>query len=1204
MADSVADASIADAKAAEAPNLNAASPGVTGAGPKAAGAIGGPAGVVFGMKNLDEKFDLGNPRVLMTGTQAIVRLMLMQKARDRALGLNTAGYITGYRGSPLGGVDAQMNRAKALFAQNDILFMPGLNEDLAATAIWGAQQAEMRGEGKYDGVFSIWYGKGPGVDRSGDVFRHVNLAGVSRNGGALALMGDDHTAESSTTAHQSDFHFVDVMIPILAPAGVQEILDYGLYGFAMSRYAGVWVGLKLLKDTVESTASVDGSLDRVAPVTPADFVMPPGGLNIRPSDPVLAQEARLQESKRDAVLAFVRANKLNRIVTSGGPNARIGVITLGKSYLDVRQAMDDLGIDEVRANEVGLRVYKVACPWPLEPQGLREFARGLDLIIVVEEKRSLIEVQLREELYGDSHQPVCIGKKDERGDWLFPVKGALDANDVAIAIGSRLLKYHPSRDLEARVQRLRGLQEKRAAMTDVTVRVPHFCAGCPHSTSTHVPPGSRAYTGIGCHYMAQWMGRSTEGYTHMGGEGANWIGEAPFSTRRHMFQNLGDGTYNHSGSLSIRFAVATGTNITFKVLFNGVVAMTGGQKHEGELTVEAIARQCSAEGVKKIALVTDEPNKYSATIAWPPGLTIHHRNVLNEVQRELSETPGVTVLIYDQTCATEKRRGRKRGTYPDPDARIFINELVCEGCGDCGVASNCVAVQPLETEFGRKRRIDQSACNKDFSCLEGFCPSFVTVHGARMKKAPLPSAEDARKQPALPQPVVPQIGETPFGVLVAGLGGTGVVTVSAILGLAAHLEGKGVGVIDMAGLAQKGGAVYCHVKIGRAPDHVHAIRIAAGEADLLLGCDLVVAGAKQVLSSVEIGHTAVIVNSAEVFPGDIERNPDFVLPAEEIKQAIRRAAGPETTFLDVTAMALTLLGDSIAANMFMLGFAWQKGLLPLSDASILRAIELNGESVPMNHQAFMWGRRAAHDLPSVAAVVAALRQRNETREKSLTLDEIIERRAAYLVDYQNAAYAARYRARVAQIAKAEAAVMPQSQALTEAVARYLFKLMAFKDEFEVARLYTDGRFQRELAENFEGDLKLELHLAPNLPFLQRKNDFGGSRKWTFGPWMFSIFKILARLKWIRGSWLDVMRFNNDRVVERKLLSQYEALIDELLAKLTPDNHASAVGLARVPEKIRGFGHIKARHIAAAELEHARLLHEFRNGGALVKLAAE
>jgi indolepyruvate ferredoxin oxidoreductase len=909
----------------------------------------------------------------------------------------------------------------------------------------------------------------------------------------------------------------------------------------------------------------------------------------------------MQESKRDAMLAWIRANRLNRIVTSGGPNAKLGVITVGKSYLDVRQAMDDLGIDEVRANDLGLRLYKIGAPWPLEPTGLREFVQGLDLVIVVEEKRSLVELQLREELYGAAHQPICVGKKDESGDWLFPVKGSLDANDVAIAIGSRLLRYHRSDDLEGRVRRLERLQRMRATTTDVALRVPHFCSGCPHSTSTHVPEGMRAYTGIGCHYMAQWMDRSTEGYTHMGGEGANWIGEAPFSTRPHVFQNLGDGTYNHSGSLAIRFAVATKTNITFKILFNGVVAMTGGQKHEGELTVEAIAHQVAAEGVARIALVSDEPHKYSSDIQWPPGLAIFHRNVINEVQSDLARTPGVTVLIYDQTCATEKRRGRKRNEYPDPDVRVVINELVCEGCGDCGRASNCVSVQPIETEFGRKRRIDQSSCNKDLSCLEGFCPSFVTVHGARMKKAALPSETQC---PPPPEPAPPRLGATPYGVLVAGIGGTGVVTVSAILGMAAHLEGKGVGVIDMAGLAQKGGAVYCHVKIGREPRDVHAIRIAAGEADLVLGCDLVVAGARQVLSAMDRGRTAVVVNSAEVFPGDIERDPDFTLPAKEIETAVREAAGERVDVLDVTALALALLGDSIAANMFMLGYAWQKGLLPLSEAALLRAIELNGEAVAMNHSAFAWGRRAAHDLASVEGVVASLHEPNETRDLSRSLEEMIERRVAFLTDYQNAAHAARYRARVETVRRLERERVPGSTALTEAVARNLFKLMSPKDEFEVARLYTDGSFQRQLAEIFEGDLRMELHLAPNLVAFQRKNDIGGSRKITFGPWMFHVLKWLARMKGLRGTIFDPFRPDSDRIAERKLLAEYQALLDDILPRLSQANHALAVALARTPEKIRGFGHIRARHMAEAKSETLRLYGEFCATRADVKLAAE
>ena len=771
---------------------------------------------------LDDKYDLTKSRVFVTGYQALVRLTLMQKELDRRAGLNTAGYVTGYRGSPLGGLDYQFQRVAALLQKNDVVFHPGINEDLAATALWGSQQAELRGEGKYDGVFGIWYGKGPGVDRTGDVFRHANFAGTSKHGGVLALMGDDHTAESSTTAHQSEYHFVDVMIPILNPAGVQEILDYGLYGFAMSRYCGAWAALKCMHETVELTGVIDGSMERIKIVTPTDFPMPEGGLGIRLGDTFLGMEARLHDYKRDAMLAFIRANKLNRIITSGGRNAKIGVITTGKAYLDVRQALDELGIDEVRCNDLGLRIYKVGCPWPISRQDLADFAQGLDLVIVVEEKRSLIEVQVREELYGTANQPVVVGKKDEQGKWLFPVKGALDPNEVAICIGERLLKVAPNERIAGHVARLKEAQRVLAVTQDVAVRTPYFCSGCPHNSSTVVPEGSRAYAGIGCHFMAQWMDRSTQGYTHMGGEGANWIGEAPFSTRPHVFQNLGDGTYNHSGYMAIRAAIASGVNITYKILFNDAVAMTGGQMHDGGLTVWQIAAQVAAEGAKRVVVVSDEPKKYPPGIEWPKGITFHHRDDLQAVQKVLAEIPGCTVLIYDQTCAAEKRRRRKRGTFPDPDKRVIINELVCEGCGDCGVQSNCVSVQPLETEFGRKRLIDQSSCNKDYSCVKGFCPSFVTVHGAKLKKGT--SANLDAPMPALPEPVLPKIDQT-YNIIVTGVGGTGVVTIGGILGMAAHLEGKGIGVIDMAGLAQKGGAVYSHMRIAERPEDIHAIRV-------------------------------------------------------------------------------------------------------------------------------------------------------------------------------------------------------------------------------------------------------------------------------------------------------------------------------------------------------------------------------------------
>jgi indolepyruvate ferredoxin oxidoreductase len=1150
---------------------------------------------------LEDKYDLGKSRVFVTGYQALVRLTLMQKERDRRAGLNTAGYVTGYRGSPLGGLDQQFMRAARQLVANDIKFQAGLNEDLAATAVWGTQAAELRGEGKFDGVFSMWYGKGPGVDRTGDVFRHANFAGTSRHGGVLALMGDDHTAESSTTAHQSEFHFVDVMIPILNPAGVQEILDYGLYGWAMSRFTGAWVALKCMHETVESTAVIDGGLDRVQIVMPDDFHNPAGGLNIRLNDSVLGMEARLHDYKRDAMLAFVRANKLNRNVISGGRKPKIGIITVGKSYLDVRQAFDELGLDEVKCNDFGIRVYKVACPWPLSQRELKEFADGLDLIIVVEEKRSLIEVQVREELYGTANQPVCIGKKDERGNWLFPVKGALDPNDIAICIGERLLQYGHNESIAARVERLKQAQLKLAQIDEIATRIPYFCSGCPHNTSTVVPEGMRAYAGIGCHYMAQWMDRRTLGFTHMGGEGANWIGEAPFSKRSHVFQNLGDGTYNHSGYMAIRAAVAAGVNITYKILFNDAVAMTGGQRNEGGLSVPAIARQVAAEGVKRVVVVTDEPKKYPGDTEWPRGLTIHHRDELMKVQTELASVPGVTALIYDQTCAAEKRRRRKRGAFPDPDKRVVINELVCEGCGDCGVQSNCVSVQPVETEFGRKRTIDQSSCNKDYSCLKGFCPSFVTVHGAKLKTGR--GSFEPASLPPLPEPRLPALppGGT-YSIIVTGIGGTGIVTVAAIVGMAAHLEGKGCGIIDMAGLAQKGGAVFSHIRIAERPEDIHAIRVAAGSADLVLGGDMVVAGSKKVLGAVTPGATAV-VNLAEFLPGEFTRSADFSLPSERLKRAITAAAGPDHAyFVDATRLAGALLGNSIATNMFLLGYAYQRGALPLSASAIEQALALNGEAVAMNQAAFRWGRRAAVDLAAVEALANPDRPDGAQR-LSQSLDEIIARRVAFLTAYQDAGYAARYRALVERTKAIETSKAPGKSELGEAVARYLFKLMAYKDEYEVARLHAEHTWSQVKNAVAGEKLQLEFHLAP--PLFARKDPYTGvPRKISFGSWMLPLFRLLAKLKFLRGTPFDPFHYSAERRTERALIRAYEAMLDEVLDSLAPDNHHVAVALASIPEKIRGFGHVKARHLAAAKAEEAALLDQFRSGGAPLLKAAE
>jgi indolepyruvate ferredoxin oxidoreductase len=1134
---------------------------------------------------LADKFDLAKERIFISGAQAVVRMLMMQRELDRRAGLNTAGFVTGYRGSPLGGLDQQLWLAKKALEEGDVVFQPGLNEELAATACWGTQQTEMMGDGRHDGVFALWYGKGPGVDRTGDVFRHANLAGSSKHGGVLALMGDDHTAESSTNAHATEMAFVDVMMPVFNPAGVQELIDYGLYGYALSRFSGAWVAIKCVKDNIESTASVDVSLDRLNIVLP-EFDMPPGGLNIRHELDQFGQEKRLHDYKRAAAAAFIRANGLNRIAYSGGTDAKLGIATIGKSYLDVRQALDDLGIGEAEAERLGIRLFKIACPWPLDYEHVAEFARGLETIVVVEEKRSLIETQLREALYDRPDRPLIVGKKDERGQSLFQAAGALDPNDIAIALGERIVRtIGPSDEISARVSRLKQFQAMLADTKDVAVRTPYFCSGCPHNSSTKVPEGSLAGAGIGCHFMALWMGRSTVGFTAMGGEGAQWVGQAPFTTRGHMFQNLGDGTYNHSGSLALRFALAARVNVTYKILYNDAVAMTGGQPHEGGLTVDMIAAQVRAEGVERIAIVTDEPDKYAGRISFPAGSTIHHRRELDAVQRELRDIPGVTVLIYDQTCAAEKRRRRKRGTFPDPDRRVFINDLVCEGCGDCGVVSNCVSVQPLETEFGRKRRIDQSSCNKDFSCVDGFCPSFVTVHGAKIRKAEGVSGT-ADPLAGVPAAAMFPLDGGGWSAIIDGIGGTGVVTIGAVHGMAAHLEGRGCGMIDMAGLAQKGGAVFSHLRVAATPQDINSIRVSAGKADLVLGCDLVVSGSRKVLSAVREGETAFVVNTAEVMPGDFARSADFSLPTERLKKAIRQAAGDANAhFFDATRAATVLFGNSLGANMFMLGFACQHGALPVSPEAVEKAIELNGQAVKMNVDAFRWGRRAAHEPGFVQGLVDAARAPAAAAGLAGTLDEVIERRAEFLAAYQNAAYAARYRAAVGAMRAAEEAAVAGSGAVTEAVARNLFRLMAIKDEYEVARLYTDGSFARKLAGQFESWDKLEFHLAP--PILGRKGPDGKAVKSRFGPWMMKGFAVLAALKGLRGTVFDVFGYTAERRMERRLLAQYEADLELIRAALAPGRIEAAAALAAAPSLIRGFGHVKHASLARAETERQR-----------------
>jgi indolepyruvate ferredoxin oxidoreductase len=1135
---------------------------------------------------LDDKYDLACDRIFVSGTQAVVRMLLMQRERDRLSGLNTAGFVSGYRGSPISGLDQQLWAAGKQLSKSGIKFQPGLNEELAATACWGTQQAELAGQGRYDGVFALWYAKGPGVDRTGDVFRHANLAGTSKHGGVLALMGDDHTAESSTNAHQTDFAFVDTSIPIFNPAGVQEIIDYGLHAYAMGRFAGTWAAMKCVKDNIESTASVHAGIDRVVPRIP-NFEVPPGGLNIRRMDiDFLGQEERLHRYKREAAVAYNRANGIDHVVWSGGNKPKFGLVAAGKNYLDLREALADLGIDEAAADRLGIRLYKIGMTWPLDAEAIKRFADGLHTIMVVEEKRGLIEVQIKEELYGYANRPMVIGKRDEENRDLFPVMGALDPNDIAIAAGERILSIcGDSEEIRQRIAHLREVQKGFAGRQDVAARLPTFCPGCPHNISTRVPEGARASAGIGCHFMAVWMERDTEGFTQMGGEGANWVGEAAFSKRDHIFQNLGDGTYNHSGSLALRFALASDVNITYKILYNDAVAMTGGQHVEGNLTVDEIARQVRAEGVERIAVVTDEPDKYAGHADFPGNVTINHRDDLDDVQRELQTVPGVSVLLYDQTCAAEKRRRRKRGTFPDPDKRVLINELVCEGCGDCGVQSNCVAIQPVETEFGRKRRIDQSSCNKDFSCVKGFCPSFVTVHGAKLKK-PKPAERKADPLQGVPDAPVFALDDNreEWAAIIDGIGGTGVVTIGAIIGMAAHLEGKGIGAIDMAGLAQKGGAVFTHMRIGRTPEALSTIRVSPGKADLVLGCDIVVTGSSKVLGAIRKDETVVVVNKAEVMPGDFARHRDFRLPTDRLVSAIREAAGESRLqFIDAARIAEALFANSIAANMFLLGVAAQQGGLPVTAEAVEQAIRLNGQAAEMNIAAFRWGRRMAHDP---AAIDDLMRARGKGGERKLaqTLDEVISVREDFLAVYHNRAYAQRFRDRIEAIAARERAVAKGPGALTETAARQLFKLMAIKDEFEVARLYASADFRRQLEGEFDDWRKLEFHLAP--PILGRKDSSGRPKKSVFGPRMMTVFAILSRLKPLRFSPLNLFARNPERRMELETLALYEADLDRIAANVDKDNIAAAARLAAWPEGIAGYGPVRVKSIEEAMARRA------------------
>ncbi|CAB3785318.1 hypothetical protein LMG28688_02007 [Paraburkholderia caffeinitolerans] len=1162
--------------------------------------------------SLDDKYTLERGRVYISGTQALVRLPMLQKARDRKAGLNTAGFISGYRGSPLGALDQSLWKAKKHLHDNDIVFQPGVNEDLAATAVWGSQQVNLWPGATRDGVFGMWYGKGPGVDRTGDVFKHANSAGSAAHGGVLVLAGDDHAAKSSTVAHQSEHAFIAAGIPVLYPSNVQEYIDYGLHGWAMSRYSGLWVAMKCVTDVIESTASIDLDPDRVEIVTPDDYAMPTGGLNIRWPDTPLVQEARLLDEKWYAALAYVRANKLNRVVIDS-PKPRFGIMTAGKAYLDVRQALSDLGLDDQTCERIGLRVMKVGCVWPLDAQDARAFATGLEEILVVEEKRQILEYALKEELYNwrEDVRPKIYGKFDERdneggewsvprGNWLLPAHYELSPALIAKAIARRLARADLPEDVRARMLARVAIieaKEREAAKPQVSAeRKPWFCSGCPHNTSTNVPEGSRALAGIGCHYMSIWMDRKTETFSQMGGEGVTWIGQMHFAGDKHVFANLGDGTYFHSGLLAIRAAIAANANITYKILYNDAVAMTGGQPIDGVLTVSQIVHQVHAEGAKRVVIVSDEPEKYDSRIALPAGVDIFHRDELDTVQRTLREVPGTTVLIYDQTCATEKRRRRKRGTYPDPARRAFINDAVCEGCGDCSVQSNCLSVEPLETPLGTKRRINQSSCNKDFSCVKGFCPSFVTAEGAQLRKPQAARSAAAPDFDALPAPTLPALAR-PYGILVTGVGGTGVVTIGGLIGMAAHIERKGVTVLDMAGLAQKGGAVLSHVQIASAPSALHATRIATGEARLVIGCDALVSASNDVLSRTQHGVTVAAVNSGATPTADLVRNPKWVFPGAQTEASLRESIGEGCEFIDANALALTLLGDTIYSNPLLLGFAWQKGWLPLQLASLLHAIELNGVAVEKNRLAFNWGRHVAQHGEAAIQTQAKPTQQTIVVRMPESLDTVIASREALLTAYQNAAYAQRYRDAVDRIrAKEMQATGNTKLPLTRSVAANLAKLMAYKDEYEVARLYADPAYLAKLREQFEGepgrDYKLKFHLAP--PLLAKRDEQGRLKKKQFGPWVLPALRALARMKGLRGTSLDVFGHTAERRGERQLIADYLALVEEFCTTLDAERLTAALKLAGIPDDIRGFGHVKENNIRAAASKREQLLREYRN----------
>lgn len=1125
--------------------------------------------------------------VYMTGMQALVRLPLQQRKRDQAAGLNTGGYISGYRGSPVGTYDMNLWQAEDVLKKHNIYFQPGVNEDLAATATWGSQMVGLFPGAKVDGVFSIWYGKAPGMDRSMDPLRHANLAGTNPLGGSLLLVGDDHGAKSSTLACYSDLNFASLGMPLLAPSNAQDVLDFGLHGIAMSRYSSTLVGMKLVTDVVEGGGSV-----HVAPDSPQIIVPEDTGpdTSIKPFVPILDQERLLWEVKLRKVLAYARSNGLNR--QDGPDNARIGVIAAGKAWQDLNQSLSNLGYRDGMIGNLPMRRLKLGMVWPLDDAEIRAFAEGLDVILVVEEKRPLLEDQIRSILYGSGLNPRIVGKtfhghaySAPADDCAFPQIGEIDPNmvtQVMVRVANEL-------DADCGIS-MPNRPDAPPKLSGGAIRPPSFCAGCPHGRSTQVVDGSRALAGIGCHTMAMMRDpMKTNSVSHMGGEGAMWLGQFPFTDEQHVFANMGDGTYFHSGLLAIRAAVSAKANMTYKLLHNGFVSMTGGQPHDGEVSPRQMIEQVKAEGVERIALVTDEPEKYEG-LSLGDGVTLHPRTELELVQKQIRQHTGVSVIIYDQPCATERRRLRKRGKWVDPDKRVFINPEVCEGCGDCSTVSACMAIEPLETEFGRKRVINQSSCNKDFSCVEGFCPSFVTVSGATPRKAKTGDVEIDVSH--LPEPAQREIDGS-WSILVSGIGGAGVVTVGQTLAVAAHADGYFSSNLDITGLAQKYGAVHSHIKLATSPDQMRATRIASGEANALIGCDLVVAAGDEALSKLTPGKSVAVTDTTVVPTSEFSKNPDWQLSGDEQLERLSRVLDGSARGMDAQELAEKIMGDRVFANMLLMGASWQQGGIPLSLGAIHRAIELNGVAVARNKQAFDLGRLAFADPEAVQKLAGGPAPILLDKHRAPTLEDIIERRVTELTAYKNAEFANGYRQTVAQV---KAAGLPEAAVM--AVARNLYKLLAVKDEWEVARLYSKPSFRESLQKTFEGDLDLTFYFGA-WPFGGRDEKTGKIVKGAVsGKKAMRFFGVMNKLRFLRGTLVDPFRNSDEARLARKLLQDYRADIAFAIENHADVNARLMTELLDLPEHIRGYGHVRERHADEAAKRRQAIRDEVSNAKAV------